>query len=232
MLSVGLGQSASVAREKKRCRTEAAADLFIKKFHETLDFGVAFDQLAVSDAIQRLRRTDDIKGLGLTEELDKSIDDETAARFYKDSMNFIHLMNVYGASLKVGSSDPDIASLPEDMLKVINSSKQLKHIFSDSVEDFPNVANLNELRRYMTDLNRMSALYRKHLRRNVFTSQTYRKNIETLEKERGQRFQVSKGDDHFSVDEKTEVYSLCRDIFCFEFVEEHGRLKVLGLVFD
>ena len=227
---VASGQSVPVAEQRKRRRAEAAADLFIKRFHQTLDFGVAFDEFAVPDAIHRLRKGDELKGLGLTEDLDKQVDDQTAANFYKVSMNFIYLMNIYSASVEGGSGNPETDPLPKDMQEVVERSPQLKHIFSDTVEDFPKVASLEELRRYMSDLNRMAALYKKHLPRNVFASETYKRNIKALEKERGHQFEIYKGDDYFGIDKKVEVYGVCRDLFCFRFIEEKGKFKILGVI--
>ncbi|MCA1640780.1 MAG: hypothetical protein LC785_02105 [Acidobacteria bacterium] len=116
------------------------------------------------------------------------------------------------------------------MIGVINGSKQLKHIFSNSVEDFPNAANLSELQKYMADLKRMSALYRKRLPRNVLTSRAYKKNVKVLEKERGHQFEINRGDNFFGVGENVEVYGVCRDLFCFRLVEEKGKLRVLGFI--
>jgi hypothetical protein len=135
------GQSATIAEQKKRRRAEATADSFIKRFHETLDFGIAFDELAVPDAIQRLRKTGEIKSFGMTKELAERIDDKTAARFYKASMNFYLLKSIFVAGVK---EDYEVIPLDREMEKVIENSKRLRFIVPDtlvqnyapSVQDF------------------------------------------------------------------------------------------------
>jgi hypothetical protein len=217
----------------KRRRAEAAADLFIRRFRETRDFGRVFDELTVSDAFQRLRRAGELISFGLDESLAKEIDERTAVRFYKALMNLIYLRSVYAMSRKVGVIvDPYRARLPRALRRVVNKSKQLRFIYSHSIEDFPSITNQRDLQQFIADMERMSALYRKLLPRGVFNSAAYRANVGQLESERGDHYGVDEGDDYYGIAETVEVYGLCRDIFCFRLVEEGGKLKVLGFVFD
>ena len=225
------GVSAQQSTTDKRRRAEMTADLFIRRFRETLDFGQAFDEMAVSDVTSRLRRAGEIKSIGLDESLANAIDDQTASRLYKALMNFVYLMNLHAASLKAGVVlDPDHILLPKVFRRIINNSKQLRHIYSHSIEDFPVVTTELELQKFISDLEQMSALYRKHLPRNVFSSKAYQANIRQLERERGHQFEIYEGDSYFDIPENIEVFGVCSDIFCFRFIEEDGKLKVLGLV--
>ncbi len=216
----------------KRRRAGAAADLFIRRFRETLDFGRAFDETAVHDALRRLRRAGELKSFGMSERLAQAIDGRTAARFYKAFMNFVYLRTVHAVSLKGGDGDPDHVRLPKEFRRAIDGSKELRHIYSDSVADPPEAEAPRALRKFIADLERMSALFRKHLPRNVFESEAYRTSVARLERERGHLFEVYRGGPYFGVAEGVGVYGVCRDLFCFKFVEERGRMKVLGLVPD
>jgi hypothetical protein len=208
-----------------------AADLFIRRFRETLDFGRAFDEMAVSDATSRLRKAGEIRAIGLDESLADEIDDQTASRLYKALMNFVYLMNTHAGSLKAGVvADPDRVPLPKEFKRIINNSRQLRHIYSHTVENFPVVTTKLELQKFIDDLEQMSALYRKHLPRNVFMSKAYRANIRRLERGREYQFEIYKGDSYFDIPENIEVLGVCRDMFCFRFIEEDGKLKVLTLV--
>jgi hypothetical protein len=222
----------SVEADKRR-RAEAAAELFIRRFRETRDFGRVFDELAVPDAFQRLRRAGEIISFGLDESLAKEIDERTAARFYKAFMNFNYLRSIHVMSRKAGViADHDRARLPRALRRVVNKSKQLTFIYSHSIENFPAITNRRDLQQFIEDLERMSAMYRKLLPRGIFNSIAYRTNVGQLERERGNHYGVDEGDDYYGIAETVEVYGLCRDIFCFRLVEEGGKLKVLGLVFD
>jgi hypothetical protein len=231
--SVTRKQQGSSNKQEKLKRADQAADQFIKQFHETLDFGVAFDEVAISDAIQRLRKNRFFQSLDLSDSLAEEIDDATARRLYKAFMNFYYLRVVYSASIKVGFVDIDRAPLPQDIRGALQHSHQLSNLLlTNSTDDPPKVMTMQELTQYITDLEQIAKLYKKHLPPDVFNSPIYKTNIKALEKERGRSLEIERGDDYFGVEDYTEVYVINRDIFTLYFIEKDGKMKLLGLSID
>jgi hypothetical protein len=221
-------QNSSTDKEETR-RVNEAADRFLRRFRETLDFETAFGEMAATNAVQRLgaRKLADL--LDLSRQLANEVDEGTLNRAYMASMNFIYLRAVYNFSIEYnGRIDEDHVPLPDELVSAIRGSRQLRHLLSDDVEDAPTVSTPQDLRQYIADMEHVAALYKKHLPPHVFESPTYKANIKMLGKNRGRAIEVDSGDDYFNIKEDTKVYTAQRDMFTIYFIEENGTPRILG----
>src|SRR5215475_8185594 len=98
------GKVAMTPQEARR--VEEAADRFIKRFRETLDFGAVFDEMFVVDAIQRLRKTGFFESMNISQQLIESLDNAMLKRTYKAFMNYYYLKAAYDLGVGDGSSAP------------------------------------------------------------------------------------------------------------------------------
>lgn len=203
-------------------RVEEAADRFIARFREKLDFGVVFDEMFVADAIQRLRKAGFFQNMNLSPELVEKLDDATLKRTYKAFMNYYYLKAAYDLGVgKDGSTPPEVTA-------VIKASK-FSNLLSDEGSGDATIRTQEELEQFVTDLNNIAASYKKHLPQNVFDSPTYKASLKTLNTEGRRVLRIRDGYEDFGVREGTKVYMVEQDIFIIFFVEENAELKVLTL---
>src|ERR1700741_1273579 len=59
------GKASAMSRQEEM-RVQEAADRFITRFRETLDFGAVFDEAFAADPIRRLRKTGFFKSMNLS----------------------------------------------------------------------------------------------------------------------------------------------------------------------
>ena len=201
------------------------SDQFIKRFHETMDIRSALGDQTVSDLVQRLGRKKLADLLDLSPELANTVDEESLSRAYVAWMNFVHGRAIYSASkLNERHVDEDRLPLPAELESAIKGSRQLRSLLSSEGGDAPIITTDQELKQYVNDLERVTALYKKHLPPKVFDSHRYRANIKSLR----QDISVEQGNDYFNVDERTKVYIVRRDVFTMYFLNEYGRPRLIG----
>lgn len=203
-------------------RVEEAADRFIRRFRETLDFGTVFDEMFVSDAIQRLRKTGFFRGVNVSQQLVEQLDDATLERVYKAVMNFYYLNGVYDLSVGKESAPPEVTA-------ALRSSKYLSTLADEEGGEPPTITTRQELEQYVADLNNVAALYKQRLPSDVFTSPAYKASLKAINKDKRSPVRIRNGYEDFGIKEGTKVYAVEQDIFIFFFVEESGELKVLTL---
>src|SRR5437870_838266 len=61
--------------QEERKRVDEAADRFIRRFRETLDFGVVFDEMGASNAIQVLRDGNFFRSINISPQLVAKLDE-------------------------------------------------------------------------------------------------------------------------------------------------------------
>lgn len=209
-------------------QVDQIANYFIHRFHETLDFGIAFDEVAVPDAVQRLQRARFFQTLDLSDSLAEEMDSVTAGRLYKVFMSFYYLRGIYAISIKVGLTDIERAPLPAEIREAIQNS-HLRFTLTDSVEDPPKITTAQELKQYIADLEHIARLYKKHLPRNVFNSPTYKANVETFNRDRGKPVQIFNGYEQLGINKDEKVYVVRRDIFTLYIIRRGSQFRVLTL---
>jgi hypothetical protein len=226
--SISLKQNDQVIPQEKLRRANASADIFIKRFRETLDVGTVFDEMAIPDAIQRLQRARSFEALGAGD-MASEMDTATAHRLYRAFMNLYYLRSIYIAGNKKPKADPDSVPLPRELRAAIQKSPYLRLLLTQGVGDPPDVTTKQELEAYIADQERVANLYRKYLPPNVFNTPLYKANVEALNKEKGKPFEIIHGYPNLEIKEDTDVFIVRRDIFTIYFIEDSGKFKILLL---
>ncbi len=215
-------EMSSAMTSQEAHRVKEAADRFVQRFRETLDFGLVFDEMFVSDAVQRLRKAGFFQGMNISPQLIEQLDDGTLERAYKAFMNFYYLNGVY--DLSVGKESP-----PPEVAAAIKASRFYNLLSVEGSEAQLTITTQEELKQFIADLNNVAALYRQQLSRDVFDSPTYKASLKAINKEGRRALQVKNGYEDFGVKENVKVYGVEQDLFIFFFVEENSELKVLTL---
>jgi len=203
---------------KKLRLAEEAVDRFIERFHQTLDFGVLFDEVYVSNRAQRRRNiyfilsTAPNNHLGWEKKFDEAIVRE----------GFIAFMNEYLLNAEYALTLPRSQKrvVPPEIVK---AAKALERGRSGD-------ETLAGMKEFIAKTNRLSSLYRKYLSPAAFDSQTYKANRKEALKALTASGIVN-GFRVFGVGEDTEVYYVERHIYKLFLIEEEGALKVLMLGF-
>ncbi len=215
-------EKATAMSPQEARRIEEAADRFVRRFRETLDFGAVFDEMFVADAVQRLRKAGFFRSMNISPQLVERLDDATLERTYKAFMSYYYLKAAY--DLGVGKGE----STPPEVAAVIKASK-FSNLLSDEGSGDAIITTREEVEQFVADLNNIAALYKKHLPQSVFDSTTYKASLTAINKDKHSQVKVRNGYEDFGVEEGTKVYAVEQDIFIFFFIEENGKLKVLTL---
>jgi hypothetical protein len=203
-------------------RVQHAADRFIERFRETLNFGVVFDEMFVDDAIQRLRKAKFFRGMHIDRRLEK-LDDLVLTRTYKAFMNYYYLKAVYDLGVRKGQ-DP-----PPEVTTVIRTSKFSDLLSDEGSGDSPVVTTQQDLDQFVADLDKIAASYKKHLPPDFFKTRTYKENLKLINKPEDTFPRIHDGHETLGVAKGTKVYEIEQDVFTFFFIDKNGELKVLAL---
>jgi hypothetical protein len=214
-------KSSAISTQEAR-RIEEAANRFIKRFRETLDFGKVFDEMFVSDAVQRLRKVGFFRGINIGEQVVQNLDDAALKQTYTAFMSYYYMKAVY--DLGVGR-DEDV---PPEVAAALRASKFHNLISNEGSGDSPTITTRQELEEYIADLNNIASLYRGHVSPNVFDSPAYKMGLKAINRSRD-TLQTRDGDESLGVKKGTKVYAVDKDIFTLFFIEESGQIKVLAL---
>lgn len=223
------GKSPAMSPQEAR-RVEEAADRFVRRFRETLDFGTVFEEMAASNALQILRKIDFFRSINISPQLVAKLDEATLRRVYKAYMNEYYLRGAYDLSVeppdgvKSGSPPP-----PPEITAMISASKYRPLLAAGWDGSLPTITTKAELEEYLSDLNKVAALYRSHLSSETFNSPTYKAAIKRVNEYRDVDFRAVSGVPELGVDANVKAYVIEKDFFIFVFVEEQGSLKVLAL---
>jgi hypothetical protein len=211
-------------------RVNEAAQRFITRFRETLDFGLVFDEMSASNAVGRMRKAKFFESMNLGAKLLDSVDDAALRGAYKAVMNVYYLQAAYNLSIRslAGNEHKGDPPLPPEITSAMRSSRYLSVLLEEGAKDAPFATTREELEQFVGDFTRVAALYKKHLPPDFFNSETYKANVEAINKE-GESVQIRDGYDTMGVRKGTKVYEVDKDIFTFLFVEENGQIKVLTL---
>jgi len=218
------GEKKVVISLQETRHVEKAADRFVERFREMLDFGAVFDDMFVTDAIQRLRKAGFFENSDIIiPRLIERLDDATLKRIYKAIMNYYYIKAVY--DLGVGKDE----SAPPEVAAVIKASRFFNLLSDTGSGDAPAITTREELEQFVVDLSNIAAMYKKRLPRNVFDSPTYNASLKAINLDKRSPVRIRDGYEGFGVREGVKVYEVEQDIFIIFFVEEAGELKVLTL---
>jgi hypothetical protein len=207
----------SKSRQSDLRRASEVADLFISRFHMTLDFGLAFDEFGVANPALGLRKVKFFENFQFSNELVRNLDDATLRRLYKFVMSVHYLGYVYNLSAEKqeGCNNDEKPKLPDDIASTLKSFRVTK------------LRTEQDLDKYISFLKQLAELYKKHLPPDVFEKSCYKKGIADLNKQNGNQIYVRDGYEDFEIPKGTDVYVVNRDIFTMYLVKENGEMKVL-----
>lgn len=212
-------------------KVKKAADRFIKLFRRRLEFGDAFDQMFVADAVSRMRNANYFGEFSLGSKLISTSDDALLKRIYIAVMNDYYLKAAYDLSTQArkGNEENGDPPLPLEIYKELKTSKYLFVLLNEVDEKVAEIRTTNELEEYIAEFTKVSGLYRKYLPRKWFDSLIYKNNIQDLDSRRKLGVRVENGYPPFGIESNEKVYVIERDLFAFYFIKEKGQLRVLAL---
>ena len=221
----------SPEEQAMRRRVEEAADHFIRRWHETLDLNVLFDELYVTDAKQRWINVAWFAGVyqfmtatAGGPAVDKDVDEATLRAGFMAFWNMAYLSQEYG--LTHGKRNEPLARPPgvEALIAAMRGVKlDPKRMSRAAVIEF------------VAKANAVAAAYRPALSPANFQSRLYQSNLKGYEgsqSEDSRGVRILHGFPGYGIPETVEVYRLRRGVFDFYFVEENGKLRVLTLGFE
>ena len=218
--------------DKKR-RVEEAADRFIQRWHQTLDLHALFDEMYVSNPMQRQMNGRLFRGVyqflsasAWSPGVDKDVDDQLLQEAFFAFWSYYYMNDEYRL-VHQSSEREELAEPPE-----LKQKQGSEHRLPKLPEKRMTRADVVRLRDGFIGL---AAVYRKYLPTDSFKSTTYLENLRRLEAEESEfrkRFKIEPGFPGFGVPDNVEVYYLQKGVFRFYFIEEEGKLKVLTLGFE
>jgi hypothetical protein len=219
----------------KQRECEAMADRFIKRWHETLDLNILFDEMYVSNPEQRQRNVAMFYGVykvitGAVEvKVEKGFTDEIFQAGFFAFFNLFYLSTEAKIVVPNKEDYNRYVQLPPDLIKADEALEKLN--LSDTV------MSVEPVKKYIEVTNLKLAYWRKKFPPKVFESATYKPNLQEFyrewkETQSKKDFRIEQGFKDFGVKEEVEVYYLRRGVFEFYFIEEAGKLKVLTLGYE
>jgi tetratricopeptide (TPR) repeat protein len=217
--------------EEKRRQVEEAADRFIRRWHETLDLNVLFDEMYVSNPEQRRRNVNLFYGVyqhvtasAYGPAVDKTVDEKVMRAAFIAFWNRAYLNSEYRLSHFKAEEE---ANYPPDIVKAETELRQIKLSQKRM--------SLGPIMQFVAKVDQASSVYRRHLTPEKFKAPLYQENIKKMAAEVSESekpFRIIKGFPEYGVKDDVEVYTLERGVFSFYFVREGGQLKVLTLGFE
>ena len=198
-----------------------SANQFIEIFHKTLDFGIAFDKMYVSDAIPKMRKSHYFQSIELNSELEATADDAVLEEYYKVFMNYYYLNGLCNIGDEADTIPPEVAEF-------IKSTKFAKIILNENSDDKV-ITTVEEIKQFTTELNNIVDLYRKCIPKDTFKSKKYKTMLKKLTIKQSPNLEILDGYEDFGIKKGAKVYLLERDLFIFYFVKENGKFKILTL---
>lgn len=228
--TIAMCQPVNSTREQKIKQAGKAGEQFVKRFRETLDCGIVFDQMA-SDKAQKIVE----KGLYKQAEIERTFyekqNDKIKVLLFKNAMNYGYLLFAYELTFLMDSgTKKESFNIPRGYKKLI---KKFSFVNGFSIQQsnprgkFP-IDNDQDLLIYLAELDTFNQFIRKHLPRKYYNLPNYKKNLKDTVLI--PTVTVTDGDSYFEVDKGIEVFQVVRDMFVMDFIEENGQMKLLGLV--
>ena len=204
-------------------RAERVADRFVKRFRQTLDFGVVWKEFHSSNPVCAYRSNGFFSKNEL-EELKPPI--ASLEKLYLAVSNYYYLKGAY--LLTVARMYPDSKLSEDDFLprKVLLAERRVFPDDNDSVDP----SSLKEIDALAAQFDELSRLYRKYMPRNVMRTGVWRANIKWLVNRGGGIVHLGISNGHEDcVPSQNKVYIVDRGLFYFYFVDEDGEMRVVEL---
>jgi hypothetical protein len=204
-------------KSQEMLHAEAACDQAISRLHSTLDFRVVCDEFWVTDPALRdscLRLC--FKGMPVQAPYDPKL----ARQLATSTMNVLYLLVHHDVD------HPDRPLELQDRLNALDASQT--RIRSPQQSSARATA---EVKRSIREASRAADFLRRHLARDYFTSDTYKRMAEreiALGKNHGFP-KVLTGTRRFGLGEDTPVYEIFREGLSWDFIEENGQYRLLDV---
>lgn len=222
-------------QQEKLRQAEEAADHFVKRWRETLDLNVLFEELYVADPDRRQRNIllfcDVYLFLTTTRgcrEVIGKIDNNTMKRGFFGFWNMIYLGNEYDLAFSESrNNDP---AMPPEIEKMEKEVGQMAEKYGDSGP------RRGQARQFILDVvsssEKLCNLYRKHLPSEALTSARYKQNYQREYAQYNDSEILTDGLNTFPIKPGEVIYRVKRGEFDLFFVEEAGQFKLLTIGYE
>ena len=219
---LAFSQEASPSERAKLRRAEQAADYLIRRFRETLDFGIVWKELRPSNAGPALLAL--IMAESAAENR-KEMDAALAERGFVALANLLHLKSAYDLSVaKIGSGVSEEELTPKEI-----QGAERANIYIKTNGKEPRT--VSELKEYISEAEVLARLYRKHLSRASFETAAYKENLRYLAeffKTEDDKYRIAELDKDFGLGKDVKEFRVTRGAFYYAFIEENGEMKLIG----
>jgi hypothetical protein len=184
---------------------ELECDRVIARLHETLDFETMIDEMWVSDSILRKRFFGRVFASSHA-----GYDPKVAKHLAASVLNVGFLWAQYGLYHP---------QLPPDIQKIMDSGQALAESGALSLEEF------------LPEMKRAADLFKQRLPSNLFATAEYGRFAKEVAKRSNDLGfpAVQHGSPELRLGENTTVYAVYRDDFCWHFIEEDGRFRLIEI---
>ena len=215
-----------------------AADELIKRYHETLDIGIVFDEMASNRAVKLLEKGKYDLGL-VDRDFLMSQDANVKKRLFRNEFNYVFIFSVFqlALALNLNAEKEEDAGLPKGFYSEYNRILR-KFEFVRELDyhgkDRPKIKKAVDLSRYLNELEEVIGFFKRYIPTNHFGSKVYKKNYKVAMKDRNDsakpQTKILDGDYFFEVPDTEKVFLVIRDIFAACFVKEDGQMKLMGFI--
>lgn len=217
-----------------------AADTLINRFHETLDIGVVFDEIASPRGKEALERGKFSLGKVDRKFLQQQ-ETQVKKRLFKDEMNHYYIKMAFFMTFTCNMGDKEkedfcvSKEFNKEYLNTVSKFRFVKGIVDDgSPHGTPQIKTDADLSEYLTEIENVTSLLKKHLPHKYFNSKIYKSNyvafVNNQDNYLKPKVECLKGESSFGVQENEKVFVVIRDIFATYFIKENGKMKLLGFV--
>jgi hypothetical protein len=233
----------SRAEIEKIFRVEKIAEDFVRRWQETLDLNVLFDEFYSSDEWIRRQNIekycdcyDYLAGVSMGTYAEITLGKvglETKRKGFMAFWNAIHLRQEY--ILAFGKAESDIVNEPKEALQMEQDFEMFRKKYFGSDEERrirrDNVKNFVRDSIALSEKN--AAIYRKYLAPEVFKSTNYLTNIKLRDAEREpSRIIIDEMSDLWRLEKGRPIYYVQRGLFELYLIEENGRFRVLTFGYE
>lgn len=215
-------QNEPVMTQGDRQRASEAADRFLMRFRESLDFGTVFDEMGSPKAMVGLRNTGFFEEFQFNPDLTHRLDDASLRRAYKAMMNVYYLGMLYNISKCDGGKAPE---LPKDIKALLKESTFTGA--EDTDDSRSKINTTQDLEEYVSLNETLAILYKKHLPPGAFETPAYKKKFARLDRQREKDHVAFSNYESFGIPKGSPIYLAQRDFFSIVLVAEAGETKVI-----
>lgn len=217
-------------QKEKLHQAEKAADHFVKRWRETLDMNILFEELYVTDPDRRQRNA--LLFCGECLEETGKVDNDTLKRGFLGFWNLNYLQWEYSLTIEE-SEDDDRDTTPPGVEEIEKEMDKIKENYGESGPQRGQIRQ--QIIDFISVFEKASNLYRRHLRHlpsKWFNSTRYKQNYQREYAKDDKSKTLDGGLDNFPLKPGEVIYQVKRGVFDLFFVEEAGKFKVLTIGYE